>query len=70
VSQFIVTQNIKNTLQSFTIASTCVKTANIYLQEKKKKHSRNIMKLLRNSCFVQLYQIIISHEQTGYLLEP
>ena len=48
----------------------CKNSKLFFLQEKKKKHSRNNMKLLLNSCFVQLYKIIISHEQTGYLLEP
>jgi len=43
VSQFIVIQNIKNTLQSFTIASAFVKAANIFLQEKKKTNTPEIL---------------------------
>jgi hypothetical protein len=43
------------------------KQETFFLQEK--KTLQKYMKLLLNSCFVQLSKIIIAHEQSGYLLE-
>jgi hypothetical protein len=41
----------------------------MYIKKRIENLSNIYMKLLPKSSFVQLYKIIISHEQTGYLLE-